>query len=68
MFRLGRTFRSDFAEQCRRYLVEETEAFLGGRLADLVVDGDRPVPAWIEINWLAHAPATDLREARRELA
>ena len=61
MFRQGRTFRPDFAAQCRRYLVEETEAFLDGRLASLVVDGEAPLPAWIEINWLAHAPTVDLK-------
>ena len=66
MFRLRRRFRPDFAEQCRRYLVEETEAFLAGRLAGIVVDGEEPLPAWIEINWLAHTPVSELREAGQD--
>jgi hypothetical protein len=64
MFRLGRRFRSSYVEQCRRFLVEETEAFLSGRLVDLV-DAAGPLPAWLEINWLVHAAPSELREAGR---
>jgi hypothetical protein len=65
MIRLGHRFRSDYIEQCRRFLVEETEAFLSGRLVDLVEASDGPLPAWLEINRLAHAAPAELREAGR---
>ncbi|MGB7050573.1 MAG: hypothetical protein WBG41_03295 [Acidimicrobiales bacterium] len=64
MFRLGRRFRSSYVEQCRRFLVEETEAFLSGRLVDLV-EAAAPLPAWLEINWLVHAAPAELSEAGR---
>jgi hypothetical protein len=64
MFRLGRRFRSSYVEQCRRFLVEETEAFLSGRLVD-VVEAAGPLPAWLEINWLVHGAPAELREAGR---
>ncbi len=63
MSRLVPSFRSDYAEQCRRYLVEEIEAFLSGRLAGVVEAADCELPAWVEINWLAHAAPAELREA-----
>jgi hypothetical protein len=62
MFRLGRRFRSDYIEQCRRFLVEETEAFLCGRLSDLVEATDGPLPAWVEVNRVVHAPPDELLE------
>lgn len=65
MFRLGRRFRSSYGEQCRRFLVEETEAFLCGRLVDVVEAAAGPLPAWLEVNWLAHAAPSELREAGR---
>jgi hypothetical protein len=64
MLRLGHRFRSSYLEQCRRFLVEETEAFLSGRLVDLV-DAVGPLPAWLEINWLVHAAPAELREVGR---
>jgi hypothetical protein len=62
---LERRFRSDYTEQCRRFLVEETEAFLNGRLAGLVDEGADPAPAWVEINWIVHGPPPELLEAGR---
>jgi hypothetical protein len=65
MIRPSHRFRSDYTEQCRRFLVEETEAFLAGRLVDLVEAADGPLPAWLEINRLAHAAPAELRETGR---
>jgi hypothetical protein len=65
MFRLGRRFRSNYSEQCRKFLVEETEAFLNGRLVDVVEAVDGPLPAWVEVNWVVHASPAELLEVGR---
>ncbi len=47
-------------EQAEVVLVEEAEAFLTGRYEAAVTRGASGVPVWARVNWLAHAPPSDL--------
>lgn len=43
-------------------VVAECEAFLAGRYGELVARRPGPLPAWVRLNWLAHAEPDGLRE------
>jgi hypothetical protein len=49
-----------------RVLVEESEAFLAGHLADRLAESGSDVPSWAWSNLLAHGSEEDLRLARGE--
>lgn len=49
-------------------LVEECQAFLEGRYAELAATSDEPVPVWAWMNLLAHGTEAELRDAAAGLA
>ncbi len=44
-------------------LCEESEAFLHGRLVELAGFAGVVQPAWVELNWVAHAPSIEIHDA-----
>lgn len=50
--------------RAERVLVEESEAFLAGHLADRLAENGSAVPAWAWANVLAHGSEEDLRSVR----
>jgi hypothetical protein len=47
------------SEQCAQ-LVLETEKFLSGHIDTVGAFSSTARPAWVEFNWIAHAPADDV--------
>jgi len=46
-------------------LVDEIESFLAGNAVRPYLDSGLPVPAWANLNWLAHGRPAELRERVR---
>lgn len=64
MFR-RRASRSD-DDPCGQQLVDEIEAFLAGRLAEVLEAADRPVPPWVWLNRIAHGSLAEVRRTAAE--
>ena len=61
------TSHSCEADELGASLVEECEAFLDGRYAELLVARGEPVPYWGWLNLLAHGTEDELRSTAAEL-